>query len=212
MKFKSDNTLVELVKGGETNAFPELVRRYQQFCMGKAISVLRNRDDAEDEVQNAWIQVLTHLASYRGQGSFDAWLRRIVSTCCLTRLRRARLAPTSSVDEVFDYEGPIQLEVIDQRARPDEVVGNDEVLELLNKEVNGLPPLYRDILVMYDLRQGVIGTVAAGLGISISAAKSRLTRARLELKSRLDKHYGGDGCAPLLQKPAGPLTTYSRRG
>ena len=56
----------------------------------------------------------------------------------------------------------------------------------------------------------MIGDIAADLGISIPAAKSRLMRARLELKARLDKHYGGDGCAPLLQKPGGPLTTYSR--
>ena len=142
MKSKPDDALVELVKRGETNAFPELVRRYQRFCMAKAISILRNRDDAEDEVQNAWLQVWTHLASYRGQGSFDAWLSRIVSNRCLMRLRRARFAPMTSVDEVFDSEGSFQLEVIDQRARPDQVVENDEVLALLNKEINGLPPLF----------------------------------------------------------------------
>src|SRR5688572_9508152 len=114
MKSKSDDALVELVKHGETNAFPELVERYQRSCMVKANSILGNRHDAEDEVQNAWVLVWTHLASYRGQGSFDAWLSRIVSNRCLMRLRHARYRPTSSVDEVFDSKGSFHLEVIDQ--------------------------------------------------------------------------------------------------
>jgi len=210
LKAQSDDALVELVKHGDTRAFDELVQRYQRFCMSKANSILRNRDDAEDEVQNAWVQVWTHLGSYRGQGSFDAWLSRIVSNRCLMRLRTARYAPMTSVDEVFDSEGSFRLEVIDQRARPDQVLGNDEVLEMLNKEINGVPPLLREVLVMRDLRQRVIGDIAADLGISVPAAKSRLMRARLELKKRLEKHYGESGCATLLRKSAGSLTAYVR--
>jgi RNA polymerase sigma-70 factor, ECF subfamily len=209
LKSQSDDALVELVRRGETNAFPELVRRYQRFCMTKANSILRNRDDAEDEVQTAWLQVWTHLGSYRGQGSFDAWLSRIVSNRCLMRLRTARYAPMTSVDEACGSEGSFHLEIIDQRERPDQVAENDQVLARLNKEVNAIPPTLRDVLVAQDLRQRLIGDIAADLGISVPAAKSRLMRARIELKKRLDKHYGED-CAPLLQKPSGPLTAFAR--
>ena len=210
LKSQSDDALVELVKRGETNAFSELVRRYQQYSMAKATSILRNRHDAEDEVQTAWLQVWTHLGSYRGQGSFDAWLSRVVTNRCLMRLRTARYAPMTSVDEVFGSEGPFHLEIIDQRARPDQVVENDEVLARVNKEVNAIPPVLRDVLVGQDLRKRLIGDIAADLGITVPAAKSRLMRARIELKKRLGKHYGRDGCDPLLQNPSGPRTAFTR--
>ena len=105
---------------GDTGAFAQLIERYQGFCLSKAYSILRNRADAEDEAQSAWAQAWTHLGSYHGPGSFRAWLSRIVSNGCLTRLRKARFAPMMSVDEVFDSEGPFRLEVIDQRAQPEQ--------------------------------------------------------------------------------------------
>jgi len=210
MKSKPDDALVELVKHGETNAFPELVRRYQRFCMAKTISILRNRGDVEDEVQNMWLKVWTHLATYRGPGVFRVWLGSIISNHCVRRLRRARVAPMTSLDEVLDSEGPFQLEIVDQRPRPDQVAENDEVLARLNKEVNAIPPTIRDVMVMQDLRQRAIGDIAADLGISVPAAKSRLMRARLELKVRLEKHHGGNGCALLPRKPGEPLAAYVR--
>ncbi len=77
--------------------------------------------------------------------------------------------------------------------------------------VDVLPPLYREVLVMRYLRQRGIGDIAADLGISVPAAKSRLMRARLELKVRLEKHHGGNGCALLLlRKPGEPLAAYVR--
>jgi RNA polymerase sigma-70 factor (ECF subfamily) len=207
---QSDDALIESVKMGDTGAFSELVERYQRFCLSKAYSILRNRDDAEDEVQSSWVQVWTHLESYRGQGSFHAWLSRIVSNRCLMRLRKAKFAQMTSVDEVFDAEGSFRLEVIDQRARPEQVVGDDQVLHLLNREISGVPPLLREILVMRDLHQLVMRDIAADLGISVPAAKSRLLRARVELKKRLEKHHGERGCGTLLQKPGGPLAAYVR--
>jgi RNA polymerase sigma-70 factor (ECF subfamily) len=144
---QADDSLVELVKFGEANAFPELVRRYQGFCTAKAISILRNRGDAEDEVQNMWLNVWMHLATYRGPGVFRVWLGSIISNHCVRRLQRARIAPMTSLDEVLDSEESFQLEVIDQRARPDQAVENAELLVRLNREINGLPPLLRDVLV-----------------------------------------------------------------
>ncbi len=93
---QSDDSLVESAKIGDTDAFAQLIERYQRFCFSKAYSIVRNHGDAEDEVQIAWIQVWTHLGSYRGQRSFGGWLGRIVSNRCLLRLRRARLAPMMS--------------------------------------------------------------------------------------------------------------------
>ena len=126
------------------------------------------------------------------------------------RLRKARFAPMTSVDEIFDSESSFRLEVIDQRALPEQLLGDDEVLRLLNKEIRGIPPLLREVLVMRDLHKLVMRDIAADLGISIPAAKSRLMRARVELKKRLEKHQGERGCSTLLQERSGPLAAYVR--
>ena len=83
----SNETLVELAKMGNGAAFEKLMERHHQFCLSKALSILRNRGDAEDEVQNAFARAWTHLWQYRGGGSFGAWLTRILSNQCLMRLR-----------------------------------------------------------------------------------------------------------------------------
>jgi RNA polymerase sigma-70 factor (ECF subfamily) len=198
-KTPSDDALVESAKRGESGAFARLVERYQRFCLSRAYSILRNRGDAEDEVQAAWVQAWTHLGSYEGQGSFFAWLNRIVSNQCLMRLRKARLMPVMSVDEVFESEGHFRLEVIDQRALPEDLVGNDEVSHVLTREIRGVPPLLREVLVMRDLHQMSLQAIAGRLEITIPAAKSRLMRARLELKVRLSRHHGQKGGGTLLQ-------------
>lgn len=207
---QSDDAVVESVRMGDKGAFAQLIERYQRFCLSKAYSILRNRGDAEDEVQSAWLQAWTHLGSYHGQGSFGAWLSRIVSNRCLMRLRKARFAPMTSVDEVFNSGGSFRLEVIDQRALPEQLLGDDEVLRLLNKEIRGIPPLLREVLVMRDLHKLVMRDIAADLGISIPAAKSRLMRARVELKKRLEKHQGERGYSTLVQEHGGPLAAYVR--
>ena len=207
---QSDDALVESAKMGDTGAFAQLIERYQRLCLSKAYSILRNHGDAEDEVQSAWVQAWTHLESYKGQGSFRAWLSRIVSNLCLMRLRKARYAPMMSVDEVFNSEGSFRLEVIDQRALPEQSVGDNEVFHLLNQEIRCVPPLLREVLVMRDVRQLTMRDIAADLGIGIPAAKSRLMRARVELKKRLEKRHGERGFGTMLQQPSRPLAAYVR--
>jgi RNA polymerase sigma-70 factor, ECF subfamily len=196
----SDDALVALAKTGEVAAFARLIERHHRFCLSRAYSILRNHDDAEDEVQTAWVQAWTHLDSYEGQGCFCGWLSRIVSNQCLMRLRKTRLMPVMSVDEIFESEGSFRLEVIDQTALPEDLVGEDEVSSMLIKEIYGIPPLLREVLVMRDLHQLAMREIAGHLGISIPAAKSRLMRARLELKQRLVKHHGEKGGGTLLQR------------
>jgi len=203
-----DDTLVESARMGDVGAFARLIERYQRFCISKAYSILRNRCDAEDEVQTAWVQAWTHLGSYEGQGSFFAWLSRIVSNQCLMRLRNARLMPVMSVDQVFESEGSFRLEVIDQRASPEDAVGDDEVARMLTNEIRAVPPLLREVLVMRDLHKVAMVDIAEHLGISVPAAKSRLMRARVELRQRLVRHHGNKGGGTLLQRSGRRRTAY----
>jgi RNA polymerase sigma-70 factor, ECF subfamily len=206
----SDEALVESAKTGDAGAFGRLIERHYQFCLAKACAVLRNRGDAEDEVQNACAKAWKCLWQFQGEGSFGGWLSRIVSNQCLMRIRERKGVRMISVDEVFTSDGSFRLEVIDQRALPEEGVGDEQVSRMLINEIHRVPPLLREALVMRDLRQLGMRDIAAHLGISIPAAKSRLMRARQELKQRLVRRHGERGCGSLLRQSARRRAAYVR--
>jgi RNA polymerase sigma-70 factor, ECF subfamily len=180
-----EGSLVDSAKAGNADAFAQLVAPHYRCCLQKAYSILRNYPDAEDETQNACTQAWEKLWQYKGEGSFGGWLNRIVSNQCLSRIRDQK--SLISVDEIFESQSSFRLELIDQRAQPEHAAGDKELSRVLIKEIHSLPPLLRDVIVMRDLRQMAMQDVAERLGISVPAAKTRLTRARCELKQRLDR-------------------------
>jgi RNA polymerase sigma-70 factor (ECF subfamily) len=206
----SDDALVESVKKGDADALGLLMDRYGGFCFSKAYSILRHHGDAEDEVQNAWLQAWTHLGSYQLRGAFSGWLSRILLNGCLMRLRKKRLTSMMSIDQTFDIEGSFRLDLIDQRDVPEDIVGSDEVARILTKEIRGVPLVLRQVLVLRDVDHVPMKDIAGDLGLSIPAAKSRLMRSRIELRRRLAKHYGKKGGGTLIQKTARPQVAYSR--
>jgi len=206
----SDEDLVASARTGDTSAFERLMERHYRFCMAKAFSILRNHSDAEDEVQNACAKAWKHLGQFQGNGSFGGWLSRIVSNQCLMRIRERQGARMISVDEVFHSESSFRLEVIDQKALPEEVAAGDEVSRMINQEIRRVPPLLRETLIMRDLHQIGMRDIARHLGISVPAAKSRLMRARQELRLRLSKHNVGTSCGKLFQNSTRHSAAYVR--
>ena len=196
----TDEALVAMAKMGDKTAFERLVARHYRFCLAKAYTFLRNHGDAEDESQNAFAKAWQYLHQFQGDGSFGGWLSRIVSNECLMRIRERKGARMISVDEVFESEGVFRLEAIDQRALPEDSVGDEEVSRMLNGEIGRVPALLREALIMRDLRQFSMQEIAAHLRISVPAAKSRLMRARQTLRARLTKHYGDQGCQTLVRR------------
>jgi RNA polymerase sigma-70 factor, ECF subfamily len=206
----TDEALVASAKMGDAAAFERLIERHYRFCMAKALSILRNHGDAEDEVQNACAKAWKHICQFQGDGTFAGWISRIVSNQCLMRIRERQNARTISVDEVFHSESSYRLEVIDQRALPDEALGDDQASRILHQEIRRVPPLLREALIMRDIRQFAMREIAAHLGISIPAAKSRLMRARHELKLRLAKHHDGAGGGPFMRRASRCRAAYVR--
>jgi RNA polymerase sigma-70 factor, ECF subfamily len=206
----SDDVLVESAKTGDADAFALLMDRYRGFCWSKAYSILRNRGDAEDEVQNAWLQAWSHLGSYQVRGAFSAWLSRILFNQCLMRLRKNKLTQVTSIDQAFGTEGSFQLNLIDQRDLPEDIVGSEEISRVLTKEIRGVPPVLRKVLIMRHVADVAMKDIAGDLGISVPAAKSRLMRSRIELRRRLAKHYGIKGGGTLTQRATQPQVAYAR--
>jgi len=165
--------------------------------MRVAMVMLHNAGDAEDEVQNALWKAFQRLDQYRGLGSFGGWLRRIVETQCLMRLRDQRNSRFICLDESSDSKPG--LELVAWLTNPEDSLGLQEVSSLLRQEISKIPPLLRYAMILRDLDQLGISDVAIQLGVSVPAAKSRLIRAREELRSRIRKHCGRKGAGTLTQ-------------
>ena len=193
----SDAELVSLAQQGSEAAFGELVRRHGRALMQIALSILHNREEAEDELQNAWWNGWRNIARFEGEARFTTWMTRIVMNQCLMRLRHERRAHFVYLDEPVESEGGRNLELRDGAEAVEHDLGRRELADLVRREIARIPPVLRRALVLRDVDQLPMPVVAGELGISLAAAKSRLLRGRLELKARLEKCCGGPGAVTL---------------
>jgi RNA polymerase sigma-70 factor (ECF subfamily) len=197
MAARSDVELVELAQGGREDAFAELIRRNYHSSLKLAISILHERQEAEDEVQNAYWKASRHIGQFQQDSKFSTWMTRIVVNQCLMRLRQLRRAKFHFLDDTMIGEERGTLELVDGRLTPEADLGGQQIRTLLQREISRIPPLLRTVFVLREVDELPMPEVAEKLGISVAAAKSRLLRARLELRQRLEKHCGTHGHATL---------------
>lgn len=193
----NDDDLVEYAKAGDAAAFSELVKRYYRACTNVAYAILHDRTDAEDETQNAVWKAYQHLEQFHQDSKFSTWLTRIVVNQCLMRLRQTRRAKLVYIDDVGRDEGRV-MDLPAGGESPEEQFAQSEIAQVLEVEIRRIPPLLRTVFELRDMQQLPMEDVAARIGISVAAAKSRLLRARSELRNRLQKHEGRLGPASLI--------------
>ena len=192
-----EEILIARAQTGDDAAFAELIRRQRTACIKLALSILRNAQDAEDEVQNAITKAYLHLGKFQQDSKFSTWLTRIVVNQCLMRLRTAKRSRTVYIEDA----SPQPQRVFDPVAygdTPEQALAKEQVLSVVRKEIGKIPPLLRNVVVLRDVQQLPMPLVAEKLGISVAAAKSRLLRARVELRQRLERHMGRTGPATLV--------------
>lgn len=195
---QTDDELVHLASAGNDEAFSELIERHRSISFKLAYSILRDRSDAEDEVQNATWKAYSHLSQFNYEAKFSTWFTRIVVNQCLMRLRKDKRAKFFYIDDVQIGDEVVTLDLCDRADSPEQDLGRREVSQILHQEVNRMPPLLKKVFWMRDIEERSMPDVAESLGISVAAAKSRLLRARQELKARLQKHQGRLGPATLV--------------
>jgi RNA polymerase sigma-70 factor (ECF subfamily) len=201
---RTDKQLVEAARAGDRDAFGELVRNHERRCVNLATSILRDRGEAEEETQNACWKAFEHLDQFKGEAGFGTWLLRIVENQCLMLLRRRRLARFVHLDDRDPEHGSEYIQLASPAADPEGELGNKEVIQMLKQEIRRMPPLLRDVLVMPDVSGLQMTDLAEQLSISVAAAKSRLLRARNELRQRMLKHCAQTGAWTLLSRTARP--------
>jgi RNA polymerase sigma-70 factor (ECF subfamily) len=182
--------LVESAKKGDIGAFEELVKRYDRNVFRIAQHITQNREDAEDVVQDAFLKAYGNLAQFQGQSKFYTWLVRIAVNEALMKLRRRRPERTVSLDQdVETDEDTIPREVADWSPNPEQQYNQAELRDLLQRTIQGLPAGFRTVFVLRDVEGLSTEETAEALGLSIPAVKSRLLRARLQLRERLNKYF-----------------------
>ena len=194
---ESDDELVAKAQQNDDEAFEELVRRTSASSLRLAMSILRDRQEAEDEVQNSYFNAWRHVRQFQRESKFSTWMSRIVANHCLMRLRKTRGLNFLYLDEGSTDETARPIELKDQGPTPERDLGGQELSAVLQKEIKRLPPLLQRVLVLRDVDELSTAEVASILGISAAAVKSRLMRARLELRTRLKKYGGSNGWATL---------------
>jgi RNA polymerase sigma-70 factor (ECF subfamily) len=186
--------LVQLAQQDDSAAFSDLVRRHYGACIRMAISIVRNRADAEDEVQNAFMKAFIHLPEFELRANFRTWLIRIVLNHCLMNVRRSNRIRLLSADTVTSStSGEPGRAIIDElRAEsktPEEEYHSKESAMAVISNIHQLPSLFRQVLALQGINEMRVSNLAEQLGISQAAAKSRLNRARCELRSRLREQF-----------------------
>jgi RNA polymerase sigma-70 factor (ECF subfamily) len=174
--------VVQQAISGNPDAQEHLFGRSADQLYRAAYSVLRNKEDAEDAVQEALCKAHTSLASFQGRSSFSTWLTRIVINTALMARRRKCAHPESSLDEILDSRPErLSLGVADPRPTPEKVCAMNEDSTLIEKHVRQLPSLLRTAFRLSATYGLTIPESSDALGIRVSAYKTRLSRARQKL-------------------------------
>lgn len=185
-----ESALVARAKNGDTEAFSELVSHYDRRVFRMAKQITQNDDDAEDVLQESFLKAYTHLDNFKGDSKFYTWLVRIAVNEALMKLRKRRSDRTVPLDEPIDTgEDEMVREIAVWDENPEDSYSREELATILDQAVQSLRPAYRTVFILRDIEELSIEETAQALDLSISAVKSRLLRARLQLREKLTRLF-----------------------
>ena len=188
-----ENVLVEQAKKGDFEAYGQLVSRYERKIFRLARNITQSDEDAEDILQDSFLKAYEHLDSFQGQAKFYTWLVRIAVNESLMKLRKRKSDRSVSLDENIETdEEPIAREVA-VWDNPEQQYSRAEMKKVLDEAIASLKPIFRTVFVLRDVEELSTEETAETLGLSIAAVKSRLLRARLQLREKLTRTFRRKG-------------------
>lgn len=179
---KDEEQLIQAALAGESHAFGQLVERYQDRLYSAMVSVVGSTDEAEDVVQEAFIQAYVKLNTFQMNAKFFTWLYRIAFNYALSRRRKNR--GKVSLDQNRETTGN---EPTDDHEGPDADMVRNESISLVRRALDRLSEDHRSILVLREMQSMSYEHIAEILGIEIGTVRSRLNRARTQLKAQLEQ-------------------------
>jgi len=186
--------LVARSRQGDTAAFSTLIKRYEGKIFRLAMNFTQNREDAEDVLQEAFFKAYEHLDQFQGNSKFYTWIVRIAVNQALMKLRKRKSDRAVSLDEQIDTgEDTVVREIAAWDPDPEQQYSQEELHKILNEAVLDLAPIYRTVFTLRDIDGLSTEETAEALELSVPAVKSRLLRARLQLRDKLTRFFKRKG-------------------
>lgn len=186
-----DAELVIRTQGGDTRSFDELVRRYRERVYRLAFKILRHEDDAAEALQDAFLSAFRGLKNFKAESTFSTWLYRITTNAALMKYRKRRDGHISIEQSQARDEDIQPMELADWSSIPEDELEDRETWDVLMEAVDQLPEDLRVVFYRRDWLEESNAEVAESMGLTVAAVKSRLHRARIQLRDRLNRYFAG---------------------
>ena len=180
----SDEQLVELAVSKDSEAFGEIVRRWERKIFALCFGMLAREDEARDAAQETFIAAYRNLSKFRGEAKVSSWLHRIAVNQCLTTKRRAKTRSEDFIDEEKHEED--RYFVAPEKASPALTIEANERLTLVRQAVTSLPSDLRQVIVMKEFEEMTFQEISETLEVPLSTVKSRLYTALKQLRMKLE--------------------------
>jgi RNA polymerase sigma-70 factor (ECF subfamily) len=191
-----DFELVKRSQKGDDAAFTKLVERYQSKVYSIALGMTKNREDAMDITQDAFVKVHRYIDNFQGNSSFYTWLYRIVVNLCIDHIRREGRRANADFDEKTRYssDGVEGADILPHRldSNPSKVLGRKELALKIQEAVNELPEYHRAVIIMREIEGLSYTEMAKTMNVSKGTIMSRLHHARQKLKRSLESYLYGE--------------------
>ena len=190
-----DFELIQAINSGQTDKFHDLVKRYEQKLYNFSLRMCRDHSDAEDMIQETFLNVFRYLKDFRYETKFKNWLYKVAASTCIKKRRKSKFAPEKelSLDDFLPAnETEVPDHVPDWALMPLDKLLNQELSNTINQEILSLSKKYRLVIVLRDIEGFSTTETAQILSLSPSNVKVRLHRARLYLRDKLKGYFEND--------------------
>lgn len=189
-----ESGLVAKARAGDLAAFNQLTTQYSPKIYRLAKHITQNDEDAEDVLQESFLKAFEHLVDFQEKSKFYTWIVRIAVNESLMKLRKRKSDRTVPLDEPLDTgDDTVVREIAVWDENPEQQYSHEELAKILDDAVQGLRPAFRTVFVLRDIEELSTEETAEALGISVPAVKSRLLRARLQLREKLTRFFKRKG-------------------
>jgi RNA polymerase sigma-70 factor (ECF subfamily) len=182
-----ERALIERCKAGDSAAWNTLIKQYEASVFKFAYSLSHSHDDADDISGHVFLRLYNNIGTFRYESCFRSWLFRIVRNTHVDMCIRAAHRKNVSLDSIPGTDGEMisSRDIVDPQPGPERTCLDKETASLLNHAIRHLPAYQREVVRMYHLEGKAYGLIASTTGLSIGTVKSRLNRARANLRDRL---------------------------
>lgn len=190
-----ESKLVQRLIARDERAFNELVKAYERRVFALVLRMLGNRAEAEDLAQEVFVQVFKAIGTFRGESKLSTWIYRIAVNLCKNRTKYLRVRHTDEQDQLEDVAervplGDVRKANVGHVERPDEMVAGKQVEQIVAQAINEIEETFRECLVLRDVEELSYEEIGEITGLPPGTVKSRISRARTQLKELVEKRLG----------------------